>query len=107
MRHAVRDAVLVQQLLALDDRASLERALRIADAGVDPLGVARASVGADRVLGLEDYDLAPAEGEGARDREPDYARADDDGVKPLHVNRGAACARRGPPASTAGRCSAR
>ena len=85
MRHAVRHAVLVEQLLAGDAAARLERALRVVDAGVDHFRVARAGMGADRVLGLEDHDLAPGLGEGARDRQADHARADHRRIKLFHA----------------------
>ena len=39
---------------------------------------------ADRVLGLEDHDLAPGPGELARDGEADHAGADHHRVKTFH-----------------------
>ena len=84
VRHAVRDAVLVEELLAGDTAARLKRPLGVVDAGVDHFGVARAGVRADRVFGLEHYDLAPGARELARYREADHARADHDGVDAFH-----------------------
>src|SRR5205823_14483535 len=62
----------------------LERALRVVDAGVDHLGIARARMRADRVLRLEDHHLAARQRERAGDREADHARADYDRVKLFH-----------------------
>jgi hypothetical protein len=85
MRHPMRHAVFVQQLLAGDAAARLQRSFRVIDAGVDDLRIARAGMGADRVLGLEDHHLASGHGEATRDGEADHARADDDRVKFFHA----------------------
>ncbi len=82
--HAVAHAVFVKKLPARDAAARLERSLRVVDAGVDHLGIARAGVRADGVFALENDDLAPGEREGARDREADRPGADHDRVKLFH-----------------------
>jgi hypothetical protein len=84
MRHAVGDAVFIKERLSLDAGVGLEGASRVVDAGVDDLGVARAGVAADRVLGLQHDHFAPRHGEGARDGKAHHARADDYGVKLFH-----------------------
>src|SRR5688500_14931059 len=84
VRHAVRDAILVEELLAGDTRPRLKRPLGVVDAGVDHFGVARARVRADRVFRFQHYDLAPGARELARYREADHARADHDGVDAFH-----------------------
>ena len=53
---------------------------------MDDLGVARAGVRADRALGLEDDDSRPA-WRGARDGQPDHARADHDDVELVEIRR--------------------
>src|SRR5205085_1485845 len=90
VRHAMRGAVVVEKALAFDAAARFQRSLRVVNAGMDYLGVPRAGVRADRVLGIEDDDLSSGERQLARDREADHARADDDRVNAIH---GAAAAR--------------
>ena len=63
VRHAVRAAVLVEEMPPRDAGARLERALGVVDAGVDHLGVARARVRADaavEVLKVADAVMAAA-----------------------------------------------
>jgi hypothetical protein len=85
VRHAALGAVGVQALAPRDAGARLERARRIVDAGVDHLGVARAGVRADGVLGLEDHHLAAGERQRARHREAHHPGADDCGVDAIQV----------------------
>jgi hypothetical protein len=85
VRHAALGAVGVQALAPRDAGARLERALRVIDAGMDHLGVARAGMRADRVLGFDDHDLAPGERERARHREAHQPRADHDRVNAIHA----------------------
>ena len=84
----VRDPVLVavgvEALAPLDAGARLERPLRVVDPGVDDLGIARAGVGADRFLGLEDHHLAAGPGQRPRHREPDHAGPDHDAFDLVH-----------------------
>src|SRR5206468_569597 len=77
---AVRDAVLVEQPLSLHAARRLEAAFRVIDSRVNDFRIARAGVRADRILGFQDDDFAARRGEGARHREADHARADDDGL---------------------------
>src|SRR2546423_764584 len=84
VRHAMRGAVVVEKVLAFDAAARFQRSLRVINAGVDYLGVPRAGVRADRVLGIEDDDLSPGERQLAGDRQADDARADDDDVNAVH-----------------------
>ncbi|MBN9262792.1 MAG: glutamine-hydrolyzing GMP synthase [Hyphomicrobium sp.] len=77
----VGDAVLVAELvelrLAIDAQLGAQRARRIIDARVNDLAVARAGLGADDVVLLEDHHLAPGHGECACNGEADDAGADD------------------------------
>src|SRR6267378_1093359 len=66
VRDAVRDAVLVKQPFPCHAAGRLEAAFRVIDARVNDLGIARAGVRADRILGLQDDDFAARRGEGAR-----------------------------------------
>ena len=77
-------AIRIQGQLAGDAEACLERTGRIVDPGVDHLAVARAGLGADALGRLEDDHLAAGEGEGARHRQADDTRADDDRVDAFH-----------------------
>src|SRR2546422_212134 len=85
VRDAVRDAVLVEQPLSLHAARRLEAAFRVIDSRVNDFRIARAGVRADRILGLQDDDFAARRGEGARHREADHARADDDGLYAFQV----------------------
>ena len=76
MRDTVVAAIVVEQPLALDAEARLERTLRVVDAGVDQFGIAGAGVLADAVLGLEDQHLATGECQFAGDGEAHHAGAD-------------------------------
>src|SRR5918912_565829 len=51
VRHAVRGALFIEKMLALDAGARLKRAFRVIDAGVDDFRIARPGMRADRVFG--------------------------------------------------------
>ena len=78
-------AVGVEHRLAGDAEPRLGRALRIVDAGVDDLGVARAGVAADQPLLLEHHHLAPGPRQRPGDGEPDHARAHHHALRPIHA----------------------
>lgn len=77
MRDVAFAAVGVEQFLAFDAKARLERALRVVNAGMYDLGIARTGVGADCVFGLKQDDFAPGKREFAGDRKSDDTRTDD------------------------------
>ena len=83
---------IVEELLAFDAAARLERALRVVDAGVDHLGVARAGMRADRILGLEDHHLAA--------RRCASARATARPTTPAPITTASSCSTQKPPSKT-------
>ena len=85
VRDAVRDAVLVKKPVSLHAARRLEAALRVIDSRMDDFRVARAGVRADRILALQDDDFAARRSQGARHREADHARADDDRLYAFQV----------------------
>src|SRR5581483_5687647 len=84
VRHAVPGAVLVEEGLAFHAGARLQGSLRIVDAGMDDFRIARAGVGADGLLRLEDDDLAALQGKRTRDGQADHARAEHYRINAFH-----------------------
>ncbi len=78
VRHAALGAIGVEHLAPGDAGARLETALRIIDAGMDDLAVARRSLEADAVFALQHHDLDAGARQRPRHREPDHPGADDD-----------------------------
>ena len=60
--------------------------LRVVDAGVDDLAVARADTGADRLSRFEDEDFTTARGERRATSQADDSATDDDSIDPVHVS---------------------
>ena len=77
-------AEFIERVPARDAHPRLQAAVRVVEAGVDDAGVARADFRADGVVALEDDHLAPAQGQGTRDREPDNAGAYHDAFNAIH-----------------------
>ena len=85
MADAAGLAIRVQRPPAGDAERGLQRARRVIQAGVDDLAVARAGAVADAAARFEHERFPPVQGELARAGEADHARADDDGIDPVHV----------------------
>ena len=77
VRNVVLRAVLVKKRLAAHARDGLLRLLRVIDACVNDLGIARARVRTENRLGFEHQHRAPRERERTPDREPDDSGTDD------------------------------
>jgi hypothetical protein len=76
VRDAALRTVVKEQGAAGDAEASLERARRVVDAGVDHLAVAGTDAGAEGVFGFEDQHLAALRGQRTGDGEADHTGAD-------------------------------
>ena len=88
VRHPAVGAEGVEPLAAPHAEPRLGRALRVVDAGVDHLGIARAGLAADETLGLEHQHLVPGLRQRPRRRQPDDARPDHDAPDLVHLRSG-------------------
>src|SRR5262245_55792229 len=77
MRYAVLGGEAVKKLLALDAKARLQAPGGIVEAGMNDLTRARADLGPDLPMTLENEHLMTFEREGARNRKADHTSSDD------------------------------
>ena len=87
VRDAAFGAVAVQKLFPLHAQPRLEGTLRVVDARVDHLAVARAGGGAEAFRRLQHQHLAPGQRQRARHCQADHAGADDHGIDLLRAHR--------------------
>ena len=78
-------AEFIERVLARDAYPRLQAVDRVVEAGVDDPGIARADLRADDAVAFEDDHFAPAQRQGARDREPDDAGAYHDALDMIHA----------------------
>ena len=88
VRDAAFGAVAVQKLFPLHAQPRLERPLRVVDARVDHLAVARAGGGAEAFRRLQHQHLAPGQRQRTRHRQAHHTGADDHGIDLLPAHAG-------------------